>query len=145
MLPLTLLRAVAWLGAAITFWALNVKWGVEADVGVGPPGHWERHVTGAALLAFTGAMALTISGRGGRPPRLWARGITLACGAGIILIALLLRRDAFAEGFDHLIAGPGWTWMFAGGGLVSAAALGAFGLKPPVDKNDRRKPGRRKR
>jgi hypothetical protein len=145
MRPLTFLRAFAWLGAAVTFWSLNVKWGVSADVGAGPPGQWERHVVGAALLAFTGALALSISGRGGYPPALWARLVSLGSGAGIIVIAFVLRRDAFAEGFDHLITGPGWTWMFAGGGLISASALGAFGIKPPDDKNDRGKKRRRKR
>lgn len=146
MRPLTILRAFAWLGAAVTFWSLNVKWGVSADIGSGPPGQWERHVVGAALLGFIGALALSISGRRGLPPALWARLVTLGSGAGIIVIAFVLRNDAFAEGFEHLIAGPGWTWMFAGGGLVSASALGAFGIKPPEARDDRGgKKRRRKR
>ena len=49
----------------------------------------------------------------------------------VLVIGLLLRRQALSgiTGAD-LIAGAGWTWMMAGGGLALGAATMAMGLKP---------------
>jgi len=126
---LTLIRALAWFGAFIVFWSLNVRWGTDINVGNGPPGQWERHVVGAGLLALVAALALSVSGRRGKPPSWTARGIALGAGVLIIAIALLLRSRALS-GFEDLIAGAGWTWMLSGGGFVLAAATLAMALKP---------------
>jgi hypothetical protein len=129
---LTVARMVAWVGAVIVWWSLNVVWGSDADAGKGPPGQWQRYVVGAGLLALVGAIALSASGRGGKPPSPLARGIALACALAIGLIAYLLRRDALVD-FPHLLAGPGWTWLLAGGGFLLAATTLTFGLPPPVE------------
>jgi hypothetical protein len=126
---LTLIRAVAWFGVFVVFWSLNVRWGTDINVGVGPPGQWERHVVGSGLLAMVAALALSFSGRRGNPPSWTARGIALGAGALIVAIALLLRSRALS-GFEDLIAGPGWTWLLSGGGFVLAASTLAMSLKP---------------
>lgn len=130
MKMLTVSRAVAWVGAVVVWWSLNLVWGVDADAGKGPPGQWQRHVVGAGLLAFIAALSLSVSGRQGKPPSWTARGVALAGAAGIIIIALVLRADALRD-FPHLIAGPGWTWLLAGGGFVLSATTLACGIKPP--------------
>lgn len=126
---LTFVRAVAWFGVFIVFWSLNVRWGTDVNVNIGPPGQWERHVVGSGLLALIAALALSISGRRGNPPSWKARGIALAAGVLIIVIALLLRSRAMS-GFEDLIAGAGWTWLLSGGGFVLSAATLAMALTP---------------
>lgn len=147
MRMLTVARAIAWFGVVVTFWANNVLWGNDIDTGVGPPGQWQRQVVGAGCLALIAAIALSASGRRGNPPSWLARGIATASSLGILLLAYLLRRDALG-GFPHLIEGPGWTWMFAGGGFVLAGSVMALGLKPaPAAKPSGagKKRGKRKR
>jgi hypothetical protein len=129
MLILTALRAVAWFGVFIVFWSLNVRWGTDVRVDVGPPAQWQRAVVGCGLLAFIGALALSVSGRKGNPPSWKARGVALGAGVLIGVIALVLRSKALASFPDH-IAGAGWTWMLAGGGFVLSAAIMSLSLKP---------------
>lgn len=141
MRMLTVVRAVAWFGVAITFWSNNVLWGNDIDTGVGPPGQWQRQVVGAGCLALIAAFALSVSGRRGNPPSWIARGVAVASSLGVLLIGYLLRRDALG-GFPHLIEGPGWTWMFAGGGFVLAASVMALGLTPAETKSPAKSGGK---
>lgn len=134
MRPLTLIRAVAWLGVLIAGWSLNVKWGTEAAVGNGPPGHWERQVVGAVLLVAIGAVILMAMGRRGAAPGWLARGLATVLSLGGVLISVFLRQSANNSGFTDLIAGPGWTWLFAGCGLTVAACLGGLLLPKPKRK-----------
>ncbi len=138
---LTVVRAIAWFGVVVVFWSLNVRWGTDLDVDTGPPGQWERHVVGAALLALVAAMALSVSGRRGNPPSWLARGIALGGALSIALIGLYLRHDAVTgiTGAD-LIGGPGWTWMFSGGGFVLSAAVLALALKPAETNKQKAEP-----
>jgi hypothetical protein len=147
---LTLIRVVAWFGVFIVFWSLNVKWGTDPNIGnSGPPGNWERQVVGSGLLAFIGAIALTFSGRGGNPPSWRARSIALGAAVLIIVIAMLLRREALAAitGADP-IAGPGWAWLLAGGGFLLSASTFAMALttrrrgsRPEGESTEKPKPG----
>jgi hypothetical protein len=133
---LTIVRAVAWFGVVITFWSNNVLWGDDIDAGSGPPGQWQRQVVGAGCLALVAAISLSVSGRRGNPPSVLARGIAIASAVGMLLIGYVLRREAL-DGFAHLIEGPGWTWMFAGGGFVLSASVMSLGIKPAPAKSDK--------
>jgi hypothetical protein len=142
MRAITIFRAFAWLGVAIVFWSLNMRWGSSLDVGNGPPQPWHRTVVGAGLLAFIAALALSVSGRGGDPPGWVARAVAAVCAALVLLLAW--RLYGRAEGmFADAIEGTGWTWMMAGGGLVAGGVIGSFGLKPREAENKPR--ARRKR
>ena len=135
-------RAMAWLGVAVVFWSLNMRWGVDPNLPNGPPGQWERPVVGAGLLAMISALAISVSGRKHTPPSWLARGIAVTAGALIIAVALYLRSNALATGFgDAMLGGSGWIWLLAGGGLVLGAAAGTLGL-PPAKRI--KKPRRRK-
>lgn len=142
MRAITMFRAAAWLGTAVVFWSLNVRWGTNLDLPNGPPGQWERLVVGAGVLSLLAALAISVSGRKGNPPSWTARGIGLASALLVIGIALHLRSTAQAVGFtSDLLGGQGWTWLLAGGGLVLGAVAGTLGLKP---KAGPRKPRRRR-
>lgn len=137
MRAITLFRAIAWLGVAIVFWSLNVRWGSNMDVGAGPPAGWHRTVVGAALLTMIAALLLSISGRRGNPPSWIARAVSGACAGAVLLIAWYLRAQA--EGpFADAIQGPGWVWLLAGGGLITSAVVGTLGLKTQVKKSNKR-------
>jgi hypothetical protein len=129
---LTFARAVAWFGVVVVFWSLNVRWGTDADVGAGPPGHWERQVVGAGMLAIIAAMSLSASGRKGKPPSWRARGVAFTSAVLILVIAMLLRSNAMGgiTGAD-LIEGPGWTWLLSGGGFVLGATTMTLAIGPP--------------
>jgi hypothetical protein len=122
---LALCRAAALVGALAIAWSLNLRWG-GADVGVGPPMQWERHVVGAALLAGIALVAMLFAGRGRRPP-LAGRALALAAALGAVAIAAWMRRDA-ARGFPHLVEGAGWTSVAIGAGLAALGALGYLAL-----------------
>lgn len=128
MRPITLFRAMAWLGVALVFWSLNVQWGSNADAGAGPPAMWHRTVVGAGLLSFIAAMAMSLSGRKDRPPSWLARAIAGIGAAAILFIAYRLRMQAEGPLADT-VRGQGWTWLVAGGGLVASAVVGSLGIK----------------
>ncbi len=138
MRPITLLRAVAWLGLAVVAWSLNIRWGVDPNVPTGPPAQWQRHVVGAGLLALIAAVALSASGRKGNPPSNVARGIAVGAALLIAVLGLVVRSSATSSGFEHLLQGSGYRWMFSGGGLVLGAAIGAFALRAPEPKKSDR-------
>jgi len=129
-------RASAWIGAFMVFWSQNVQWGNDPDSGVGPPLQWKREVTGAMLLALVAAAALTISWLRGRRPGALGRTLCAAGGVAVLLIAWMLRRDAMVD-FPHLVQGPGWRWLLAGGGLVLAAASLSLAAPAVVRKKTR--------
>jgi hypothetical protein len=136
MRPLTVIRGLAWFATMVTARSLMLRWSIKADVHSGPPGQWERHVVGAALLAAIAALALSVSGRKGNPPNWIARGIAAACAAGAVGVAFYLRADANSTGFTHLLGGSGWIWLLAGGlGSLSAATF-ALALKPASSPSD---------
>ena len=110
--------------------SLVLQWSTKADVHSGPPGQWERHVVGAALLAGIAAISLSFSGRKGNPPNWVARIIAAGCAVGAVGIAYYLRSNAHSTGFTHLLGGSGWIWLLAGSlGSLSAATF-ALALKP---------------
>ncbi len=129
-------RAAAWIGAFMVFWSLNVHWGNDPDAGVGPPLQWKRQVTGALLLALIGAGALTVSFLRGRRPGAIGRTVAAAGGVSVMIIAWMLRKDAMVD-FPHLIQGPGWRWLLAGGGMVLAAASLSLAVPTVVRKKVR--------
>jgi hypothetical protein len=133
---LTVLRGLAWLGVAVAGWSVNLKWGDDPALGTGAPTMWERHVVGATLLAAVAALALSISGRGGRPPRLPYRLAALAASAlalGLALsIYLRVTRSEFYEHMVGIVSGPGFAWLAAGTAMSFAAAVGAVGLREPA-------------
>lgn len=141
MRAITIFRAMAWLGVAVVFWSLNMRWGTDPNLPNGPPGQWERPIVGAGLLAMISALAISLSGRKHTPPSWLARGIAVAGGVLTIAIALYLHSDALATGFGDAILGGGWLWLLAGGGLVLGAAAGTLKLPPgkPVTKPRKRK------
>lgn len=142
MRPITIFRAFAWLGVAVIFWSLNLRWGIDEGLPGGPPTSlWERLVVAAGLLAMVSAITLSVSGRKDNPPSWNARGIAGVAAFFVVVIGLYLRSNA-AGILVNAIEGQGWTWMMAGGGLVAGAVVGSFGLKKPI----RRPPkGSRKR
>lgn len=151
MRPITVLRAAAWIGVAICGWSLNIRWGVDPNLPNGPPGQWERHVVGAALLAFIGAMAISVSGRGHKPPSNIARGISLGAAICILIIGVMIYRGSQSSVNPEIIAGPGFMWMLSGAGLLLGAAVGTLGLRAPEvvktgkgKANPRRKKGKTK-
>jgi hypothetical protein len=144
MRAITFFRGAAWLGAAVVFWSLNVRWDADPTTGGGPPAQWERHVVGAALLAVIAALALSVSGRGERPPSWVARGVAAAGAVGVIGIALYLRYTAKVQDIEYRLLGQGWTWLLAGGGLVLGAVVGSLGLRPAEKDEPRRKKRRRR-
>lgn len=130
---LTLLRALAWLGVGIAGWSVNLKWGADETVGVGAPQTWERHVVGAALLCAGAALALSISGRGGEPPRLPYRiAAVLAAGLGFgVALSIYLRvtRNELYEHMAAVVRGPGFAWLAAGTALCFGAAVASLALR----------------
>lgn len=134
-----MLRAVAWFGLAVVAWSLNIRWGVDPNVPTGPPAQWQRHVVGAGLLALIAAIAISASGRGDTPPSNRARAIAVGSALLIMVLALVIRNSATSAGFEHLLQGSGFMWLFSGGGLVLGAAIGTFGLRVPerAGKSDR--------
>lgn len=140
---LTVIRAAAWIGVALAAWSVNLRWGDDPAVGSGAPGRWERHVVGAALLCGVAALVLSVSGRGGRPPAVWAKVVALATGGGAATVVLWLRSDASSSDFGHLILGPGWTWLAVGASLALAAALACLPLRGPASRGGNK--GRRAR
>lgn len=137
--PLTFLRALSWIGVAISGWSINLRWGEVAAVGGGPPGQWERHVVGAAMLCGVASLTLMVAGRADRPPGLVARLVATSAAAGAVAVALFLRAEAGRSDLTHLLAGPGWTWLAAGSVVTAAAAAATWLLRP-----DRRGPRRRR-
>lgn len=125
MRPITVIRAIAWIGVAVAGTSLMVRWGTDQAVGSGPPAQWEREVVGAALLAGIAAVLLMLPERAGRQ-RWFTRGLAAAAAAGALWIALVLRSSALGTGFTDLIAGSGWTWLMAGGALSLVAAVASL-------------------
>lgn len=145
MRTMMLARGIAWVGAVVTWWSLNVVWGTDIDAGKGPPGQWQRQVVGAGLLALIVAVTITATGRGGKLPGKVARGVALAGSLGVALIVYLLRRDGLAS-FPHLLAGAGWTWLLAGGGfLLAATTLTYAAAQAPVEEPAKGKQGKKRR
>ena len=141
MKPLTILRAAAWLGFVLIGWSLNLRWGADPALPTGPPAHFERPVVGAMLLGLVAAFSLSISGsvRSGRPPALWAKGLSILAAVGAaILIGWLQTR-----GPSTTLSGSGWLWSASGAALVLGATSAALALRnrAPVAK----KPPHRKR
>jgi hypothetical protein len=132
MKPITLLRALAWIAFAVVAWSLNIRWGADVRLGNGPPGQFERLVVGAMLLALVAAGALSVSGRGGAPPRLWAKGVATGAAALALILALTVRSRAIADGFPQVLGGPGWAWLAAGATGALAAAAASFLLRAPA-------------
>jgi hypothetical protein len=143
--PLTIIRAFHWIAAVLTGWSLNVLWGVDSATGSGAPPQWERHVVGAALLLGIAALAISLSGRGGKPPSRPALAIALAGPAGALGLSLLLRSKAIGGQMPHLVEGPGWKWMSAGAVLGLCAALASMVLFFRQAAASARKPSRRKK
>ncbi len=142
MRTMMLARGIAWVGAVVTWWSLNVVWGTDLDAGKGPPGQWQRQVVGAGLLALIAAVTITATGRGGKLPGKVARGVALAASLGVALIVYLLRRSGLAS-FPHLLAGAGWTWLLAGGGfLLAATTLTYAAAQAPVEEPAASKKGK---
>jgi hypothetical protein len=124
-----LVRAAGLVGAALTCWSNNVKWGTGAGRG-GPPAQWERAAVGAALLSLLAALAVWLATRpGGGASRLWLRVAAVACALGVAAVALDLRSQAGRMKLPDLVEGPGWMWMAAGAGVALAAAAGTFALR----------------
>ena len=125
------LRLLLWLAALASIMAMISIWGPDANMAQGPPKQLERHVTGAILLAFVAAIALTSSGRGTSPPAWWARAVAAAGGVAALGVTFALRAKVRSEGTAHLIEGAGWAWMLAGTAVAAAAGLGSLGLPRP--------------
>jgi len=123
MKPLTILRAAAWLGFVLVGWSLNLRWGANPRLPVGPPAQFERPVVGALLLAFVAAFVLSVSGAvgKGRPPALWSKAIALlgSLGAASLVAWMHVRGPSTA------LDGSGWLWTASGAALVFGAAVGA--------------------
>lgn len=132
MRAITVFRAIAVIGVMITWWSLNLQWGSDADAGTGPPTQFNRYAVGAGLLATISAISLWASGRKGQPPSWIARGVAAGAAGAVLLVVYLVRSKAHSSGFPHLIEGPGWTWMLAGGGITASAALGVLALRAPA-------------
>jgi len=99
---------------------------------------WHRMVVGAGLLAFIGALAISISGRNGHPPHIIARMIALTAAVLVLVIAWRIYAGAVGP-LQNAIQGAGWRWLVGGGGLLLGGAAGMFGLpKPPPPKKKRR-------
>ncbi|MCG8423839.1 MAG: hypothetical protein MJE77_38575 [Proteobacteria bacterium] len=140
MRAITMFRAAAWLGVAVIFWSLNVRWGTDTGVGGGPPtSQWERFVVAAGLLALIAALSLSLSGRKDYPPSFMARGVAALSAAIIASIAFYLHSQATGA-LEFALEGDGWTWLVVGGALVVGAVLGSFGLKAPI-----KRPGKRRK
>ncbi len=139
-LLLTVARAVAWAGVFVVFWSMNVQWGDDADAGKGPPIQFKRYVVGGILLGLVSAGALTVSYFQGRNPGRIARAVAVGGALAILMLAWLVRSDALRD-FPHLLAGSGWRWLTAGGGLVLAGASLAIAAPPPAA--PKKTPGRR--
>lgn len=141
MRAITVFRALAWAGAMIVWGSLIlVRWGENPNLPSGPPGQWEEMVVAAGLLATLAALAISVSGRKRVPPSWGARAVSAACAVVIVGLAWYMRSDALATGFAaNLLTGQGWTWLFAGGGMVLGAAAGTFGLKAPPAPHKQRK------
>ena len=134
MRPITVIRALAVFGVMVTWWSLNIQWGGDAGAGSGPPYQFQRYAVGAGMLATIAAIALSVSGRKGAPPSWLARGIAAVAGVCILLVAWFVHSRAHSSGFPHLIEGAGWTWMLAGGGFITSAAISALALRAPPPK-----------
>ncbi len=133
MRAITMFRAAAWFGVAVVLGSLVlVRWGENPNLPPGPPGHWERSVVGACLLAIVAALALSVSGKKRIPPSVAARAVAAIAAGLVVGIALWLRSQALATGFvPDLLGGQGWLWLTAGGSMLFGAAIGTFGLKAP--------------
>lgn len=132
---LTLLRALGWLGVAVAGWSVTLRWGADPAVGAGPPGTWERHVVGAMLLTAIAALAISVSGRSGQPPRLPYRiaGVT-AAGLALALALSIYLRVTRSEVFEHMVGivdGPGFAWLATGTAMTFGATAATLLLRPP--------------
>jgi len=123
----TAARVLAVLAVAVTVWSLNVAWGDDPALRGGPPKQWERHVVGAALLGGLAAVLVFVGSRA--RPHVAVRAAACAAALGPLVIALVLRSDAAAQGLPQLVAGPGWTWLTVGGGLGVLAAASTFVIR----------------
>ncbi len=137
MRPVTVIRALLWIGVAVSWWALNLRWGADLDVGSGPPAQLERLVVGSALLVTIAALALSVSGRGAVPPASWAKGIAVAAALAALGCTLMARSQAVTTRVAHVLQGPGWPWMLVGAGLATGCALAAWGLRRPPSRQRR--------
>jgi len=127
--PITVIRALQWVAMAITAWAMSLPWGLELEVGKGPPSQWERHVVGAALLLLAAAITMSLTGRKDQKPGGLALGLAGAFTLGALGLALALRSGAIDRGQSHVLLGGGWMWMMAGGCISLGSVAGAFMLR----------------
>ncbi len=147
---LTVLRGLAWLGVVVAGWSVNLRWGDDPALGSGAPSMWERHVVGAALLAAIAALAISVSGRGGEPPRLPYRiaGALAAGSAFAVALSMYLRvtRNELYEHMAGIVGGPGFSWLIAGTGISLVAAAATLALRPaaPVRRGASRRRRRRR-
>jgi hypothetical protein len=131
------IRAAAVVGAALTGWSNNVRWG-SGPVRAGPPAQWERLAVGAALLAALAALAVWLGTRAGAGAgRTWLRAAACLFALGVAAIALTLRSRSQSLRLHDLIEGPGWTWMAAGAGVALAAAVGSFAVRGDLSRRSR--------
>lgn len=111
-----------------------MPWGDEIAVGKGPPNQWERHIVGACLLLFIGAVFFFRSvDKNGVPKKLALVVSFLGCAIAIAL-AMTIRSTSIDTGRAYVLMGGGWTWMFAGCCMSSGAVMSAIILHFTPDK-----------
>jgi hypothetical protein len=126
--PLTLARATAWLGVALIGWSLNLRWGTDRGLPLGPPATHERTVVAALLLAVAAALAASVAGRKARAPGMMAKAI----GLGGALGALACAAAIHSQGPASVLGGAGWPWLAVGAALATVAAGLAASLRGPA-------------
>ena len=128
MRSITVFRGFAFAGVLIAGATMVMTWG-DGEI-KGPPAQWERQVVGAILLLAIALVALWSMGPAGTRRATIARGVAVACSAGGVALALVMRQDALASGFAGLLSGYGWSWFLAGNGLCLGASVGSLSLRP---------------
>jgi hypothetical protein len=138
MRMITLLRGLAWLGVALAGWSVNLRWGADPALGSGAPGSWERTVVGATLLAAVAALAISVSGRRGKPPAMAYRiGAAAAATTAFGLAGSIYLRVTRTEVYEHMVgivSGPGFAWLATGTFLTFVATAATFALRAPPDR-----------
>jgi len=129
MHAMTIMRAIAFIGMAITFWSLNLRWGLSEDMGNGPPKPWERFVVLAGLLSFIATALIAVSGKKGNPPTPKIRLTALlfsTLAAGVPFYLYFKSLDMYTTALH----GNGWLWLLIGTALVLGSCSATFSIRP---------------
>lgn len=137
MTAISLVRAAHVIALALAVTSLGQVWGVDLDVGKGPPKTWERQVVGVILLV---GLSLVVGFGRASFQSLWTKLTVAATSGAALFLCVSIRSGILEKDFDHLLKGKGFYLLFLGASLCAAAVLCRLLLpKPPSGKNPARK------